>query len=71
MTLLNEFLQSPAGTALIGAVLVAFADFATGVLAAVRDGTFAIDLETAILHGARDELMRRLKGLFRRPPDVP
>jgi uncharacterized protein involved in outer membrane biogenesis len=33
--------------------------------------TFAIDLETAILHGARDELMRRLKGLFRRLPDVP
>jgi uncharacterized protein involved in outer membrane biogenesis len=32
---------------------------------------FAIDLETAIRHGARDELLRRLRGLIRRPPDVP
>ncbi len=29
---------------------------------------FEIDLETAVRHGVRDELMRRLRGLIRRPP---
>ena len=29
---------------------------------------FDIDLETAIRHGLRDELLRRLRGLIRRPP---
>ena len=38
----------------------------SGTLDAPR---FEVDLETAIRHGVRDELMRRLRGLIRRPPD--
>jgi uncharacterized protein involved in outer membrane biogenesis len=33
--------------------------------------TFAIDLESVVRQGVRDELLRRLRGLIRRPPDVP
>jgi hypothetical protein len=40
VTNLTQFLGSESGLALQGLVLVAFADFATGVFAAVRDGTF-------------------------------
>lgn len=40
-TVLEAFLNDPAGVALKGAILVAFADFATGVFAAVKDKTFA------------------------------
>lgn len=49
MTALQTFLDSPAGKALIGALIVAFADFATGVLAALRDGTFSFDAIAAFL----------------------
>ena len=37
----------------------------SGTLGAPR---FDIDLETVIRHGIRDELLRRLRGLIRRPP---
>jgi hypothetical protein len=40
---LDAFLNSDAGTALEGLLLVAFLDFATGTFAALRDGTFALD----------------------------
>jgi hypothetical protein len=54
---LNEFLQSQAGTLLIAMVAVAFVDFATGVLAALRDGTFALD---AIAAFVRKHLLGRV-----------
>ena len=38
--ILTEFVSSPAGVALIGALAAMFADFVTGVFAAIRDGTF-------------------------------
>jgi uncharacterized protein involved in outer membrane biogenesis len=38
----------------------------SGTLDAPR---FEVDLETAIRHGVRDELMRRLRGLIRHPPN--
>jgi uncharacterized protein involved in outer membrane biogenesis len=38
----------------------------SGTLDAPR---FDVDLETVIRHGVRDELLRRLRGLIRRPPD--
>lgn len=38
--ILTDFAASPAGMALVGALVAMFADFATGVFAAVRDGTF-------------------------------
>ena len=46
---LNEFLASEAGTLLAAMVAVAFLDFATGVLAALRDGTFALDAIAAFI----------------------
>lgn len=46
---LQEFLNSPAGTALIAMIGVAFADFLTGSFAALRDGTFALDSLAAFL----------------------
>lgn len=46
---LQAFLHSPAGAALLTMVGVAFADFATGVFAALRDGTFALDALAAFL----------------------
>lgn len=49
MTELKAFLDSPAGTALIAMVGVAFADFATGAFAALRDGTFQLDSIAAFL----------------------
>lgn len=49
MAPLQEFLNSPAGTALIAMVGVAFADFLTGSFAALRDGTFALDAIAAFL----------------------
>lgn len=54
---LNEFLQSQAGTLLIAMVAVAFVDFATGVLAALRDGTFALG---AIAAFVRKHLLGRV-----------
>lgn len=41
--MIRAFIDSEAGLALQGLVLVAVADFLTGVFAAVRDGTFAMD----------------------------
>lgn len=49
MPALEAFLASQAGLALKAAVLVAFADFATGSFAALRDGTFALDAVAAFL----------------------
>ncbi len=49
MTALQEFLDSPAGVALIAMVGAAFADFATGSFAALRDGTFSLDALAAFL----------------------
>jgi hypothetical protein len=46
---LQTFIGSPAGTALLAMVGVAFADFATGSFAALRDGTFALDALAAFL----------------------
>lgn len=44
-----EFLASTAGLAVKGALVAAFLDFAFGVFAAVRDGTFAVDAVAAFL----------------------
>jgi hypothetical protein len=49
MTALQAFLDSTAGVALIAMVGVAFADFATGTFAALRDGTFQLDAIAAFL----------------------
>lgn len=49
MTALQDFVNSPAGTALIAMVGVAFADFLTGSFAALRDGTFQLDAIAAFL----------------------
>ena len=49
MEALQAFIASPAGTALLAMVGVAFADFATGSFAALRDGTFALDAIAAFL----------------------
>jgi hypothetical protein len=40
---LTAFLNDPAGLAVKGALIAAFLDFAFGVFAAFRDGTFALD----------------------------
>lgn len=44
-----EFLASPAGLAIKGALAAAFLDFAFGVFAALRDGSFALDALAAFL----------------------
>lgn len=49
MDQLNEFLNSPAGLAVYGALAAAFLDFAFGVYAALRDGVFALDSIAAFL----------------------
>jgi hypothetical protein len=49
VTELHRFLTSDAGAALSGLLVVAFLDFMTGVLAALRDGTFAMDAIAAFL----------------------
>lgn len=49
MEALNTFLASEAGLALQGLVVVAFLDFATGVFASLRDGTFALDAIAAFV----------------------
>lgn len=49
MDALQEFIRSDAGLALQGLVIVAFLDFATGVFAALRDGTFAMDALAAFV----------------------
>lgn len=46
---LKALLDSPAGIAIYGALTAAFLDFAFGVFAAVRDGTFTLDAVAAFL----------------------
>ena len=46
---MEAFLASTAGLALKAAVIAAFADFATGSFAALRDGTFQLDAIAAFL----------------------
>jgi hypothetical protein len=46
---MQEFLNSDAGKALAGLLIVAFLDFVTGVFAALRDGTFALDAIAAFV----------------------
>lgn len=46
---IQALLDSPAGIAIYGALTAAFLDFAFGVFAAVRDGTFALDALAAFL----------------------
>lgn len=47
--MLIEFLASPAGLALKGALVAAFLDFAVGAFFAARNGTFAFDAVAAFL----------------------
>lgn len=49
MTALQMFLDSQAGAAILAMVGVAFADFATGSFAAIRDGTFELGALAAFL----------------------
>lgn len=49
MEALNEFIVSQAGVGLQGLLVVSFLDFATGVFAALRDGTFALDALAAFV----------------------
>src|SRR5687767_5527906 len=46
---ITEFLNSTGGLAVKGALVAAFLDFAFGIFAAVKDGTFAIDAVAAFL----------------------
>ena len=57
---MQEFLESTAGLAVKGALVAAFLDFAFGVFAALRDGTFAIDALAAFV---RKHLMGRVAPL--------
>ena len=54
---IQGLLDSPAGIAIYGALTAAFLDFAFGVYAAVRDGTFAVDAIAAFL---RKHIMGRV-----------
>jgi len=45
----TDFINSTSGLAIKGALAAAFLDFAFGVFAALRDGTFAIDAIAAFL----------------------
>lgn len=47
--MLTDFIGSTAGLAVKGALIAAFLDFAFGVFAAFRDGTFAIDALAAFV----------------------
>jgi hypothetical protein len=49
MNELQAFLDSTAGLALKAALAAAFLDFATGSFAALRDGTFSLDVFAAFL----------------------
>lgn len=49
MTEFQTFIDSDAGKALAAMLIVAFADFVTGVLGALRDGTFALDAIAAFV----------------------
>ena len=58
--MLTDFLNSPAGIALEGALAAAFLDFAFGTFAALRDGVFALDSVAAFL---RKHLLGRVLPL--------
>jgi len=47
--MLVDFLASPAGLAVKGALVAAFLDFAFGVFGSLRDGTFALDSVAAFV----------------------
>lgn len=47
--MLSDFIGSTAGLAVKGALIAAFLDFAFGIFAAVKDGTFAIDAVAAFV----------------------
>lgn len=49
MEWISTFLADPIGKAVYAAVVAAFVDFAFGVFAAARDGTFAIDALAAFV----------------------
>jgi len=49
MDAIREFVNSDAGKAVVGLLVVAFLDFATGAFAALRDGTFAMDAVAAFV----------------------
>lgn len=57
MEFLSDFLNSEAGLALKGVLLLAFVDFAFGIFAAFRDGTFRLDSVGAFI---RKHLMGRV-----------
>lgn len=57
MEWITDFLASTAGLAVKGALVAAFLDFAFGVFAAARDGTFAVD---AIAAFVRKHLLGRV-----------
>lgn len=46
---LVDLLNSPAGLAIKGALVAAFLDFAFGIFASARDGTFALDAVAAFV----------------------
>lgn len=47
--MLTDFIESTAGLAVKGALIAAFLDFAFGIFAALKDGTFAIDAIAAFV----------------------
>lgn len=47
--MIADFIGSTAGLAVKGALIAAFLDFAFGVFAAIKDGTFAIDALAAFV----------------------
>lgn len=49
MTAIHAFFADPAGEAIYGMLALAFADFALGVLAAIRDDTFQLDTIASFL----------------------
>ena len=57
---MEAFLASESGLALKAALIAAFADFATGAFAALRDGTFQLDALAAFL---RKHLVGRVAPL--------
>ena len=46
---IHDLIASPAGLAIKGALVAAFLDFAFGVFAAAKDGTFALDAVAAFV----------------------
>ena len=61
MDMLTEFFDAPAGQAVIAVALLAVADFALGVFAALRDDVFSMDAVAAWL---RRNLAGRVAPIF-------